>query len=528
MAFRPDRAGRPRYFIRTVLLSFCVGLALGGAHVASAFGFDSSIAESIRLSLTICLLSVLFLIWREVESVLGATLAGLGYFGVSLYWLGSSANPDPDSFIFREVVLTSGALLLFFPWWGLWFGGAKALSRWARSDLVAFVLLFSVANLLLGDLVYGMPMAPISIVSLDTPMALLLAVIGQFGVDTVLVAAGAALAVFWSNTVSKSFVAAAVIALALVAAPKAVIQPETGGDVGSRIYLAQPALPHVSMIDPNRVLEVVHGEMYRQIRAGVEAGAALIVLPENAMLDDLTSNAEIVAEIAAMLPQDTTVLTGFGRVEVLGSGADFSVLPYNSSMIIGPDGALGVFDKTHLVPFGETMPQLFFDMGFDVVAGPSGGYGSADRISVLGETNGIAASPFALLICYEAMLSGAVARETAGAEWLLNISAETLFRGTIGPSVLLDQVRMRAIETGLPVLRATAHAYSGVISPRGELVAILGPEDRSGVVADVPNASPTVFRLVGYHPFYISLVLLCGWLVASRFRLNDSRLATNA
>lgn len=531
MAFRPERAGRPRSALRNIILSFCVGLALGVVHIASALGLEGSFVAAVRLAISIGLLAMLYAIWRQTHGVAASTiaglLAGLGYFGAALYWLGSSANPDPNGFIFREVILTAGALCLFFPWWGLWFGGAKALARWAHSDLVAFILFFSVANLLLGDLVYGMPMAPISLAALDTPMAGLLTLIGQFGLDTLLVSAGALIAISVGTTLPRALLASAVLSAALVAVPIPDPRSTLPDGAGPRVYLAQPALPHVSMIDPNRVLEIVHGEMYRQVQAGVAAGASLIVLPENAMLDDLTSNAEIVSEIAALLPPSTVVLTGFGRVEVIGEGADFTVLPYNSSMLIGRDGTLGIFDKAHLVPFGETMPQLFFDLGFDVVAGPAGGYGSADRISVIGGTEGVATPPFALLICYEAMLSGAVARETDGANWLLNISAETLFRGTIGPRILLDQVRMRAIETGLPVLRATAHAYSGVIAPSGTLISVLDAEDRSGIIADIPQPVPTMFRSAGYLPLYVVLGIFAMALSIGRFlRRNDTSLAT--
>lgn len=533
MAYHPERAGRPRAFLKSVTLALCAGLALGFTQIAPALGADGPWVSAARLTLTLGLIGVLYAIWRSLGSIWAAIaiglITGLCYFGVALHWLGSSANPDPNSFIFREVVLTAGALCLFVPWWAIWFGSAKAITRNVSdpvSSLVAFVLCFSVANIMLGDLAFGMPMAPLSLVALDTLLARPLSWVGQFGVDTVLVLSGALLGALATTNLPRALLALSVIGIAALVTPLPSQQETIPDNNDDLIYLAQPSLPHVSMMDPNRVLEIVHGEVFRQVRSGVDAGASLVVLPEGAVLDDLTSNAELVTQIANLLPPETVVLTGFGRVEVINHAIGFTVLPYNSSMLIGQDGMLGVFDKAHLVPFGETMPSIFFALGFDVVAGPAGGYGSAENITVIGQEQGAWATPFALLICYEAMLSGAVSRETEGARWLLNMSSETLFRGTVGPKIILDHVRMRAIETGLPVLRSTAHAFSGIINPSGHAVTVLQEEQHGGVTVSVPAPAPTLFRSTGYIPLYILLACLALSLPFRKYRPQDRTLAS--
>lgn len=484
-----------------------VGACLGTLHLANVL-FPTASHSAIVLPLSIGALAIAISIWRRLgiwSSLLGGFLFGLGYFGVALHWLGSAANHDPATLTTAELWLQAGALCLFVPWWAVWFLGAKLMAlRLNTPDFVAIVLCFSVSNLLLSDLLYGMPMAPLSMVVLDTPLSALFGIVGQFGVDTLMVALSAALAVArYKPALAGTALGIGIVGLA--DRHPGDVQPD---DAGSAVYLAQHSLPHPSMMDPATVEQTVHNEVFRLISEGVARGASLIVLPENMLFADLTTDTDLTGEIAALLPDDTHVLVGFTRIEVTppADGAP-KVMPFNSAMLLDRDGPVQVISKAHLVPFGETMPSIFFKMGYDVVAGPSGGYGSADSISTLSLPTGDT-SPFAVLICYEAMLSGAVSRETPDAQWLLNISAETGFRGTVGPRLLIDQVRIRAIETGLPILRSTAHAFSGVVAPDGSVTAMLDEEVAGGVLSTVPAAQPTLFRTLGYAPLYVFLLTL--------------------
>ena len=472
-----------------------------------------------RLVGAVVLLSILYRAWTCLDTLAGAltggTIAGLCYFGAALHWLGSSANPDPDTFIIREAAMTLGSMGLFVPWWALWWVGARLLCRASpRQAPLAYVLAFGLANLLLGDVAMGIPMVPLSLFALDTPIANLLAWTGQFGLDTLLVASSAVLGTvrLVDRRGRAQLLAAGVGAVAVTAFASMGLTTQSDRDlqaIDAPIYLAQPSLPHVSLMPPEEVSSIVRAALLTEIERGIAAGAQLIVLPEGAFLDDLTGDTTIPAEIASLLPQNSIVAAGFHRaaVETTLDGG-FAVTPYNSVMLIGADGPLAVHDKAHLVPFGETMPALFFSLGFDVIAGPSGGFGSGPAIGVFEDVGSL--PPFALLICYEGILSGAVVREVGDARWLLNVSSETLFRGTAGPGLLLEHMRLRSLETGLPMLRSTAHAYSAVILPDGSLSDQLDPEVAGGMIVSVPEARPTVFLRQGYWPLWVAL----GWLAA--------------
>lgn len=514
MPHRPD--GSPRHAstpLQCLKLAVC-GVALGLLQIAASLGLEGPEIAAVRLSLAFGVLGIAYTLWRSLPSLwtalAGGFLTGLGYFGTSVYWLGASANPNPDTFIIGEIILGAGALLLFVPWWSIWFGLAYLTSRLSltpRLDPVSFVLSFSIANVMLADLVMGIPLAPLSLIAIDTLLAPMLGLVGQFGFDSLVVAAGAAVGVLLASGRRQpaiAIVALCATALGALSSVPGQRTPDAETAAWGKVYLAQPSLPHVALMEPANVLTIVHGEVLRQVREGVDAGAELIVLPEGALLVDVTSSEDtLTAEISALLPEGVHVLAGFGRVFVDQTDQVFTVQPYNSVALIDRNGVQQVHDKAHLVPFGETMPDIFFRMGFNVVAGPAGGLGSGDRLSVL---DNVGAFPgFALVICYEAILSGAVSRESDGARWLLNVSAETLFRGTIGPRLLHDHIRLRAIETGLPILRSTAHAFSGGIDANGVSFGILAPEVRDGVTVAIPEPQPTYFRAVGYRDYYVAL-----------------------
>ena len=456
-----------------------------------------------------------------IGALVGGLVAGLAYFGTALHWLGSSANPDPSTFILREAVTTAGAMWLFVPWWALWWAGARVLTRLSPAMApLAFTAAFAGSDLLLGDWVMGIPMAPLSLVALDTPVAALLPWMGQFALDALLVTAGVVLNGTLSRLGWRRGSAMVMVAAVVAGSPwlgSSQQQDAAGRAVGARVHLAQPSLPHVALLPPDDAEDIIKATLLTEIEKGVAAGASMVVLPEGAFLEDLTKNGELVAEVAGRLPEGVVVMTGFHRAAVEEMPDEgLSVTPYNSVMLIGSGGVLAAHDKAHLVPFGETMPKLFFALGFDVIAGPSGGFGAGPAIGVFDDVAGL--PPFAVLICYEGILSGAVSREAGVSQWLLNMSAETLFRGTLGPRLLLEHMRLRSIETGLPMLRATAHAFSGVILQDGSLAAALAPDVAGGVTVVVPEGTPSFFLRFGYGPFHIVLLSLAALLTGGAVR----------
>ena len=183
--------------------------------------------------------------------------------------------------------------------------------------------------------------------------------------------------------------------------------------------------------------------------------------------------------------------------------------PRNSLFAVLPGGALAsgenaVYDKFHLVPFGEYQPS-WFPLPFQVV--PGGGFqpGPGPRtLHVPGRP------PVGPLICYEAIFPARVVDAADRPAWLVNVTNDAWFGNSTGPRQHLAAARLRAVEEGLPLLRAANTGISAAFDPRGHEVARLGMNQAGVLVVDLPPAlPPTLFARLGLLiPALIGLIAL--------------------
>lgn len=179
------------------------------------------------------------------------------------------------------------------------------------------------------------------------------------------------------------------------------------------------------------------------------------------------------------------------------------------AVLLPPDGQVGgVYDKSHLVPFGEYQPAL---LPFHVVPGDGMAAGGGVRTW---HVPGIA--PVGPLICYEVIFSGQTVDAHDRPAWLLNSTNDGWYGDSAGPRQHLAAVRMRAVEEGLPVARAANTGISAIFDGYGHEVARLG-WDRTGVIVRaMPDAlSPPFFARWGRTvPVLLAFGLLGAGLVA--------------
>jgi len=209
----------------------------------------------------------------------------------------------------------------------------------------------------------------------------------------------------------------------------------------------------------------------------------LVVWPETASPFLLANDSEAARLAAQPLPPGGTLLAGTVRAEFDANGRARRV--WNSMVALDPGGTvLATVDKTHLVPFGEYMPLRgllpvrLTQSNLDFTAGPG-----LQAVSLPGLPS------FAGLICYEVIFPGAVTpRQRVG--MLVNITNDAWFGISAGPWQHLAAARMRAVEEGLPLLRAAQTGISIVIDARGRTVASMGLAQTGVVVAPLPQAGP--------------------------------------
>ncbi|HEY6257254.1 MAG TPA: apolipoprotein N-acyltransferase, partial [Xanthobacteraceae bacterium] len=242
-----------------------------------------------------------------------------------------------------------------------------------------------------------------------------------------------------------------------------------------------------------------------------------LIWPESAFPFFLTRDAQALAQIAALLPERTVLITG--AVRPPDGVPDTAVTrAYNSVYAIDHAGSiLSVYDKVHLVPFGEYLPfQDFLErLGLQQITKLRGGFIPGDRDRIL-EVPG--APGFLPLVCYEIIFPEAVSRgERPG--WLVNLTNDGWFGASSGPYQHFQQARIRAIEQGLPLVRAANTGISAVVDPLGRVIDAL-PLGTDGVIdARLPRpAPPTLYSRTGDLPTGLALVLAAALVMRSRRR----------
>src|SRR5205809_4651106 len=206
------------------------------------------------------------------------------------------------------------------------------------------------------------------------------------------------------------------------------------------------------------------------------------------------------AQNANLLPQGTVLITGGVRAPDLLPGVRVT-RAYNSIYVIDHDGGgLSVYDKLHLVPFGEYLPfqEWMEKLGFVQLTKVHGGFIPGTRRRTMDIPNAPRALP---LICYEAIFPGNVAERDDRPGWIVNLTNDGWFGISTGPYQHLQQARMRAIEEGLPVVRAANTGISAVIDPMGRIVARLDLGVEGVLDARLPGAiAPTFYARTGDVP----------------------------
>src|SRR5207248_2984414 len=155
------------------------------------------------------------------------------------------------------------------------------------------------------------------------------------------------------------------------------------------------------------------------------------------------------------------------------------------------------YDKAHLVPFGEYLPfqTLLERLGIMQLTKVEGGYASGDRRALMIVPG---APPLVPLICYEIIFPAEAVPRGDRPGWLLNVTNDGWFGMSSGPYQHFQQARVRAIEEGLPLVRAANTGISAVVDPLGRVVRSL-PLGAQGVLdARLPQPlAPTLYARMG-------------------------------
>jgi len=198
---------------------------------------------------------------------------------------------------------------------------------------------------------------------------------------------------------------------------------------------------------------------------------------------------EALSAIGEMLPPGTQLISGALRLKNPELRLSATPEGYNSLMVFGQNGKLEtVYDKIHLVPFGEYLPfqRTLETIGLEQLAHWRGGFSVGPSPRPLLTIPGL--PPVAALICYEAIFPASVVEGSERPGLLINVTNDGWFGATAGPWQHFHQARVRAVEEGLPLVRAANNGVSAVVDAHGRVLAMLGLNERGTIDASLPAA----------------------------------------
>lgn len=434
--------------------------------------------------------------------------AAFGYFVSGLHWMGHAFLVDPERFAWL-LPLGVTALPAFL---GLfWASAFWAVWRICRTAVIPAALGLAAALTLVefarSNVLTGFPWALPGYVWVDLPPMQAAAWVGPFGITlaTLLITAlpissliaGGRFAAFLALLAAAGFWSAGVLRV-----------PE---DIAYR-----EDAPVLRIVQPNAPQHLKwaagHREKYYQRMLSATKRPAdptlgppeIVIWPEASVYFIPAASPVEVAKISAAAGNGW-VLLGAIHGERTPTGDRWT----NALVSITPDGKIGPrYDKQHLVPFGEYLPvrPVFDALGisqFALRGDLSAGAGPT--------TMSIGDLPsFRPLICYEAIFPGEIVADIRPA-WLIQPTNDAWFGGWAGPRQHYAQARIRAIEQGLPIVRAANTGISAIVDPFGREIAAIGLHTFDHLDGRLPKElGPTLYSRIGDWPAVIFALLLLG------------------
>jgi apolipoprotein N-acyltransferase len=416
-------------------------------------------------------------------------LFGLGYFAVAFHWIGFAFLVEAETYLWMMPFMLGALAGGMAIYWGLAAMLAKRLGRHGLGMALALAAALGTAEWLRGKLFTGFPWAAPGLMAEGMGgLAQAASLIGMTGL-TVLIVLWASLPYALASDRRRSSLAAG-LAIGL-------LLPALWGWGAMRLAAAEPqVVPGVSLriVQPNVPQEQKWREdnaraifdQLKQLSAlatderpeGI-GGVTHLVWPESAVPFLIDENEVARAELQPMLGGRTALITGSIRVDRGGGGERADV--FNSIIVFdGQAEPVARYDKWRLVPGGEFLPLgwLLEPLGFRRVVQTPGNFTAGQGpVSIL-LPGGLKA---ALLVCYEVIFPDRLIDAADRPQFMVNVTNDGWFGRSTGPWQHLAQARLRAIEQGLPVVRAANTGISAVIDSHGRYLHRL-PLMESGVI----------------------------------------------
>ena len=444
----------------------------------------------------------------EASVIFGA--AGLGWFLASTYWVSHALIVSAPSLWFLTPLVALALAIILSSFWAVaaaasWIPHASALVR-VLCLLAAFALIEWTRSFVASGFPWSL-MGSIFAVHLGSLQ--MASVVGIYGLT--LLAFGCVIApLLWLLSARR-------LALILL------VLPILGTGWGITRLDRQPAVPTVNaptarLVQPavpqqdkwNRQKRPAHLADLINLSQASAKKPDIVIWPETAFAGLPSQNRLLLSDtVQAATNPAGFLLTGTPRF-------DGDNRPRNSVFLFDHQAGLrGVYDKRHLVPFGEYVPFRSWIPFLDIIAGP------ADFVA--GSQNQLIAVPgigqVQILICYEVIFAGHVVASPPRPDLMVNVTNDAWFGATIGPWQHLYQSQLRAVEEGIPLLRVANTGISAAFDGLGRQLGSIPLGKRAYLDIAIPSVlTAPVFARFGNAGFFVLCLSVFGvaWIIYLR------------
>ena len=450
---------------------------------------------------------------------------GFGYFFAGLYWIAEAFLVEPlrHGWLLPFVMTAlPGGMALFFA-----VACALAMLLWlpGAGRVFALAITLGLAEFARGHVLTGLPwnligygiLGPLPLMQLASLVGVcalsLLAVI-LFAAPAALFAPARSGLAGGKGTAALALLFVLLLGLGFVWGERR-LAAAPHDSTGVRLRLVQANVDQAEKWRPENSAEIFDDYLDLTKSAGLDR-VDIVIWPETAVPFLLDDAPDALLAIGAALPEGTSLLVGSARLveERDAQGPLEAQRVYNSLLAVDHQGRIaGVYDKIHLVPFGEFLPfQDFLEsLGFMQLTGVRGGFSAGAGSGLLSIAG---APPARALICYEIIFPDEIAAQGARPGWLINVTNDAWFGSSAGPYQHFHQAQVRAVEQGLPVARAANTGISAVVDPYGRILAEIGLGAKGIIDIELPKVGPTTTYVQFGITLEIAVIVLgfLGWI----------------
>lgn len=430
--------------------------------------------------------------------------AGIGYVAAGMFWITEPFMVEPEIYGWMApfALLLMGAGMGAF--WALGAGLGAKLGHTPGRRTLGVALGLAASDAVRSYAFTGFPWILFGHVWVDTPVVQADAWIGPIGLSLVTLLIAATPWVVERRWFRGGMTGLAALGLLWWAGLERLNAPEPVRMDPPQLRIVQPNATQSLKWDPRYALPFYyrHLDLTAQPPAPGAPKPDLVIWPETAvpfLLDDAGGRLAEISDAAGGAP----VAVGIQRSD--------GPLYYDSIAMVGPGGKVeDVYDKVHLVPFGEYIPlgDYLADFGIHAFAAREGnGYtsGKGQALFDLGPKLGHVMP----LICYEDVFPQDIRRAPGRPDWIMVVTNDAWFGNISGPWQHLALSQLRAIEFGLPVARSANTGVSALIDAKGRIVRDIGMNTQGVIDAPLPPALPeTIYAKTGDWPAVAAIILL--------------------